>query len=176
MNLNPKKANEDDLVQEKIAELFGSVSPEELRVLVDTPYSHGDAKMAATLGFCEKLADYGLVPSDMNAVVMKRAGWSASGEAAAMGSAAVKGLTWAAVATTIGAVVAGNLTGKMHHKLERRINKQDDKENVRLREKAERLAAQRDELSEDLSSRPLTQLSTAPRATPAKQDIVQLLD
>lgn len=166
--------DKDESAEQKVAEIIGALEPDELRALVDTPYSREDSKMAMTIGFCEKLAEFGLTPSDMNAMMTKRA--LLDGVEGTV-STASKAIGMGTLATVIAAAVAGNLTGKAHHSMEQRLNKMEDSENVRLREKAIRLATQRDELAEDLASRPVAPQPPA-RKQPSKggQDIVQLLD
>jgi hypothetical protein len=168
--LAPTEKEPEPEVTEKIAELLGSLHPEELRAFVDAPYGPAEAKMAMAIGFCDKLAEYGLTPSDMNAMMIKKA------NPFEMAAPAAKFIGMGTLASVIAAAVAGNLTGKMHHSLDQRLNKMEDKDIVRLREKATRLASQRDELSEDLSSRPPVQMAQPSAPKSKKRDIVQLLD
>ena len=162
--------NTKEATQQKIAEIIESCTPEELRAVVDTPYSHEDSKMAMTVGFCDKLAEFGLVPSDMDAMMTKRA-------EGGLGSGLVKGIGLGTLGLTIAAAVIGNMTGKTHYDINRRLDKMDSKDNVRLREKAKLLAAQRDELAEDLSSRgPSTPPDSKARSSSKSNDVIQLLD
>jgi hypothetical protein len=161
--------------EDRIAMVLGSLTPDELRTFVDLPYSREDRKMAMTIGFCDKLAEYGLTPRDMNAMMAKTAfdvTKTITGPVSTLGGLGLK----VTLAGTILAALAGNLTGKAHHSMEQRFNKLEDKETVRLREKARRLAAQRDELGEDLASRPVAPVAKQPAAAAQKRQIVQLLD
>lgn len=161
----------EEALQEKVAELLSSMGPEEAKKVASAPYTKADRKMAMSLGFCDALAERGLTPSDFDVILSQKA--AGFGEGA--GNAAINIGTKATLALVLGAALAGNITGKGHYHLEQRLNKMDDAENVKLREKAKRLASQRDELAEDLASRPSSSLAT-PAAKAQKQDLVSLLD
>lgn len=159
-------------VTDSIAKIIATVGIDGARKVAQTPYSIDDRRMAMKVGFCDALADNGLTPSDFDAVMLsnpKVAKLEFLGALPGVGAKLTIGMI-------LGAALAGNFTGKAHHSIERRLNKMDDAENVKLREKANRIAAQRDELAEDLASRPISSVSPSPAAKKQKQDMVSLLD
>lgn len=154
------------------------IDPELLKLAAASPYTPEMRGFAVRLGFCQALADHGLTPTDLSREMSKRA--SVTDGAASIASAVPGFYAKGTIAAVLAAIAAGSQTGKFHHRLERRFEKSDDPELVKLREQMTALAQARNELADDLESRAMTPPTAAPASKPKKkpkaQDPVALLD
>lgn len=155
-----------------------------IKKIASSPYDAASRSFAVRLGFCQALAENGLTPSDLSFVMEKRAeaklaengGMNPLGMASDGMGAILKGTALAGVAATL----IGSQTGKFHHQIERRMDKLDDPEQPKLREKALALALAKQELEEDLAARNLTPPTAAPKKKRVKRRTdsaaIELLD
>ena len=139
-------------------------SLDDLQKIASSPYDHSCREYAVRLGFCEALSEVGLSPTDLSLAMTK----SATIKRAESGNIdnppeyfdwSIGALVKLTAALVAAGAVTGTFTGKAHHDLENRMNKLDASGIPKLRQTAEELAEDRDELREDLLAR---NISVAP--------------
>lgn len=150
-------------------DFVSAVGIDHARKLAQAPYDRSQRRMAVAEGFAECLAERGLLPSDVDRM-MAAAGSSKT--AGGPGDLVIKGTLGLALV----AALAGNYTGRMHHSVERRLSGKSDNDLRARRLKLEALAAARDELKEDIESRPRTPQGGLPRPPAPKAAPIELLD
>lgn len=153
---------------------LAEVGPEYARLMANTPYDRAHRKTAILDGMAECLADRGLAPSDVNRAMVRHA---AQKTAANPLDASVK----VTLAMALAAAMAGNYTGRMHHSIDRRLDGKADN-NIRAKQqKLLALTAARDELADDVNSRPVAGMKPTSGSTPSpgsgkNNQLLQLID
>ena len=148
-------------------------SLDDLQKIASSPYDHSCREYAVRLGFCEALSEVGLSPTDLSLAMTKSASIKRATEGGNidngpeyfnLGLGYFLKLTAALVAA---GAATGTFTGKAHHYLENRVNKLDPLGIPKLRQTAEELAEDRDELREDLLARNIS-VASPPKKKRAK--------